>query len=450
MMRLQLSTAAAQVGGELHGADVEFTGLCTDTRKLTDNCLFVAIKGPNFDGHEYVQTALANGAAAALVRRPLESGLPCIVVPDPRAALAPLGAAWRERFDPVCIGVTGSNGKTTVKDMLAAILARGSRVLANHSSLNNDIGLPLTLAGLNHEHQYLVTEMGANHPGEIADLAALAKPQYGIITLISPAHLEGFGSIDAIARTKGELLAALPPSGVAIVNADTPYQELWRSLCVGKTLLSFGFSPSADVVVDAQLAVESTSLRLITPAGELAVRLPLPGRHNALNAAAATCAALALNIEAEQIISGLESVQPASGRLQPRQGCNGMRILDDSYNASPQSLRAGLEVLAAYPAPRCLVFADMLELGAEAKSAHCEAGRLARELGIERLLATGPLSRITASEFGEGGMHFSCQRKLIEALDDLKEAHMTVLIKGSRSMHMENVVRALAGEQPCC
>ncbi len=450
MMRLLLSEAAAHLGGELHGADREFTGLCTDTRAMTDQCLFVALHGPNFDGHDYAESALAQGAAAALVARPLARTQPCIVVPDPRVAMGALSAAWRDRFDPRCIGITGSNGKTTVKDMLAAILAREQPVLANAGNLNNDIGLPLTLARLNKGHRYLITEMGANHPGEIAALAALAKPQLGIITLIAPAHLEGFGSIEAIARAKGELLTALPEAGIAVVNADDAYQDLWRRLSAGRTLWRFGFSAQADVVVEAQLETGSSALRLRTPVGDITVRLPLAGRHNALNAAAATCAALALGVQPEQIISGLESIRPIQGRLQPKRAVNGMRILDDSYNASPQSLRAGLEVLAAYPAPRCLVFADMLELGAEADAAHVEVGRLARALGIEQLFATGPLSAMTATEFGAGAVHFSDQAELISALGEQVDSRMTVLIKGSRSMHMENVVKALIGDQPCC
>ena len=450
MIQMQLSAAAALLNTEILGDDVQFTGLCTDTRKLSDANLFVALKGPNFDGNDYAEAALSQGAAAALVTRPLQSTQPCIVVSDPRAALGTLSASWRDRFDPICIGITGSNGKTTVKDMLAAILAREHQVLANEGNLNNDIGLPLTLARLTDKDQYLITEMGANHVGEIAALAGLAKPVLGIITLIAPAHLEGFGSIDAIARAKGELLQALPSSGLAIVNADGDYQDLWKHLCAETRLLRFGFSADADVVVDAQLSAASTAVRLKTPAGEIEINLPLAGRHNAMNAAAATCAALALQIPTEQIIDGLESMQPVHGRLQPRRALNGMRILDDSYNASPQSLRAGLEVLAAYPAPRCLIFADMLELGEEAEAAHCEAGRLARVLGIEHLFATGPLSLNAAIEFGEGAQHFSDQTQLIKALGKHTKPEMTILIKGSRSMHMENVVRALTGDRPCC
>lgn len=450
MIRLRLSEAAALLQAAWQGPDVQFNGLCTDTRKLSMDALFVALKGPSHDGQDYAAAAIAQGAAAALVSRPLAQEQPCIVVPDPRVALGRLSALWRDRFNPLCVGITGSNGKTTVKDMLAAILARKDSVLANQGNLNNDIGLPLTLARLSAEHRYLITEMGANHPGEIAALAALAKPRFGIITLIAPAHLEGFGSVAAIARAKGELLTALPDTGVAIVNADDAYQELWCELGAGKRLLRFGFSATADVIVDACPEADSTLLRLTTPVGPLDLRLALAGRHNALNAAAASCAALALNIEPDQIISGLESVQPVHGRLQPRRASNGMRILDDSYNASPQSLRAGLEVLAAYPAPRALIFADMLELGDQAGAAHSEAGRLARRLGIERLFATGPLSRITTDEFGEGAAHFNDQAQLIKAIGKHLDPSMTVLIKGSRSMHMENVVRALTGDRPCC
>ncbi len=450
MMQLRLGEVAADLQGVLQGADTRFTGICTDSRNVLRNSLFVALQGPNFDGHDYAPWALSEGAVAALVNRPLATGDPCLVVADTSTALGRLAGFWRDRFEPHCVGITGSNGKTTVKDMLAAILAFDAPVLANHGNLNNQIGVPLTLSRLSAEHRYLVVEMGANHRGEIASLARLAKPRIGIITLLAPAHLEGFGSLEAIAMAKGELLEALPQAGIAIVNADQPYQELWTSLAAGRTILRFGFSPQADVSVQAQLQAESSTLQFATPVGRFDATLHLAGRHNALNAAAAVCAALALSIKTEYIISGLESIMPIHGRLQPCPGIKGARILDDSYNANPLSLRAGLEVLASYPAPRCLVFADMLELGEGAENAHIEAGRLVRESGIEKLYATGPLSCATVAEFGANAQHFSDQSQLIMALEDQLEMNSTVLVKGSRSMHMENVVKALIGEQSCC
>jgi UDP-N-acetylmuramoyl-tripeptide--D-alanyl-D-alanine ligase len=347
--------------------------------------------------------------------------------------------------------VTGSNGKTTVKEMIAAILARDAPVLATRGNLNNDIGVPLTLAGLDAGHRRLVVEMGANHPGEIAALAAMARPRIGVITLVAPAHLEGFGSIDAVARAKGELIAALPADGVAVVNADGGYQELWRELAAGRRLLRFGEHAGADVRVQHQAQADGARISLYTADGALDVSLRLAGRHNALNAAAAAAAALAAGVSLQCIGDGLASVRPVHGRLEILAAPGDVRVIDDTYNANPVSLRAALEVLAQFPPPRWLVLGDMGELGADATAFHREAGLAARALGIQGLFGMGPLARAAVQAFGAGGHHFNTHAQVLRALHEALDGGASVLVKGSRTMGMEQVVAALLhGEAQCC
>jgi UDP-N-acetylmuramoyl-tripeptide--D-alanyl-D-alanine ligase len=309
MMRLSLQEAARCVGGTLHGDDRVFEGLSTDSRSVGKDELFVAIRGPSFDGRDYVPAAMLRGACGALVESPVE-GVPCIRVADSRAALLPLAGAWRDRFEIDTVAVTGSNGKTTVKEMIAAILAQDAPVLATRGNLNNDIGVPLTLARLDANHRRLVVEMGANHAGEIAALAAVARPRVGVITLIAPAHLEGFGSIEGVARAKGELISALPGDGIAVVNGDdTQYLELWRDLAGTRRLLQFGLNEGADVRAVYPADPTSNQIRIETPTGTLEFTLRLAGRHNAANAAAAAAAALAMGVSLECVAAGLEGMQ---------------------------------------------------------------------------------------------------------------------------------------------
>lgn len=449
-MRMHLAETARLLGGALHGADAPFAGVSTDSRTVAAGELFVALRGPSFDGHDFLATARARGAAGALVEH-AQPSLPCVVVDDARRALGRLAGAWRARMEVDTVAITGSNGKTTVKEMVAAILAQDAPVLATRGNLNNDIGVPLTLARLDARHRRLVVEMGANHRGEIAALAALARPRVGVITLIAPAHLEGFGSIEGVARAKGELFEALPADGVAVVNADGSYQELWRALAGARERLRFGFDAAADVRVQHRAGAGGSRIRLDTPHGALEARLRLAGRHNAANAAAATAAALAMGVSLECVRAGLESMRAVRGRLELRPGPRGARLLDDSYNANPDSLRVALEVLAGFPSPRWLVLGDMAELGAGAPELHREAGRLARALGADRLLALGALAGLAADAFGAGGERFESRAALARALDAELGADATVLIKGSRSMAMERVVRALLeGEVSCC
>jgi UDP-N-acetylmuramoyl-tripeptide--D-alanyl-D-alanine ligase len=455
MIAMTLSEAMRITGGTLHGQDGLFHGMSSDSRSIAPGMLFCALEGANFDGHRFIDAALRAGAAGALCQRVDSASAPApgrIVVPDTLAAMAALVSQWRGRFAVQCIGITGSNGKTTVKEMLARIAAEDGPVLATHGNLNNEIGVPLTLARLAATHRFAVIEMGASHPGEIARLAAMAVPRVGVITQIAPAHLEGFGSVQGVAAAKGELLGALPPDGVAVTNARCAFDGLWRELAGHCARLSFGDTAAADVMVSHRSTDDGEQLRLRTPRGELEVLLRLPGAHNALNAAAATAAAQAAGIGDAAIVAGLAAMRPVAGRLAPLRGRGGARILDDSYNANPESLRAALQVLASRAAPRWLVLGDMAELGPEGEHLHEQAGRLAREAGVQRLYCSGSLSVATARAFGEGGHHLDDIEALIDVLRRTLPGDATVLVKGSRSAAMERVVQALRVEEvvPCC
>jgi UDP-N-acetylmuramoyl-tripeptide--D-alanyl-D-alanine ligase len=445
-IRCTLATAAGWLDARLEGDDAGFYGVSVDSRAIEAGMLFVALRGPNHDGHDHVADALAAGAAAALVERPLPLAIPQLVVDDTRLALGRLAAAWRRELQTVLVGVTGSNGKTTVKEMCAAILSRAGTTLSTRGNLNNDIGLPLTLLRLSPDHRYGVIEMGANHPGEIAYLTKLAAPQVAIITNAAPAHLEGFGDVEGVARAKGEIFSGLSEEGVAVLNADDDFAALWQQLSGSHRTLRFGLTRSADVGARGLGDVHGSELEVLTPLGGFHLDLPLPGRHNIMNALAAVCAALALNIEFEDIVAGLESLAAVKGRLTTRTGRNGATILDDSYNANPASLHAGLQVLAGCGGRRLLALGDMGELGENAEALHRQAGRQARELGIDGLYASGNLSRHASEAYGEGGHFYEQQQQLIEALLPQMSKEVTVLVKGSRSSRMERVVEALCAE----
>lgn len=443
MIRMRVSEAAAVLAAGYSGGDAWFRGCSTDSRRLERDQLFVALKGPTHDGHEHVDEAVRRGAAAALVSRPVSAALPAIRVDDTLQALGTLSGAWRNRFEIPVIGVTGSNGKTTVKEMLAAILGEGAPVLATRGNLNNEIGLPLTLMELGAEHRLAVIEMGANHAGEIARLAAFARPRVGVITQCAPAHLEGFGSVEGVARAKGELLEALDADGTAVINADDEFAPLWRALAGDRRRLEFGLERPADVRASWRQENTGSRVEMSTPAGGIELCLALPGRHNVANAAAATAAALAVGATAEAVVAGLEGMRPVPGRLELKSLDDDIRIIDDTYNANPASLRAGLEVLDGFPGRHWLVLGDMAELGEEAVNYHRQVAELVREHGVDRLLTIGELSRITAESFGEGAEHHASMEELAATLGESLEPHTTVLVKGSRSMGMERVVAAL-------
>lgn len=444
MMAMRLSEAAEVLEARRSGADVRFAGLSTDTRTLAADNLFFALAGPRFDGHDYVERARAAGAAAAAVSRGIDTALPLLQVEDTRLALGRLAAHWRGRFAFPVIGVTGSNGKTTVKEMLAAILGTAGPVLATRGNLNNDIGVPLTLACLAPEHIGAVIEMGANHPGEIAYLTALARPTVGIVTNAGPAHLEGFGSIAGVARAKGELFAGLADDAVAVINADDAYADLWRGLAGNRRVLSFGLTVDADVSGNYRSVDGHTRLQLRTPTGETELDLPMPGRHNVLNALGAAAAALAAGADLAAVRRGLESLAPVAGRLQRKRRSDGGIVLDDTYNANPGSLTAAIDVLREAPAPRWLVLGDMGELGPDAAALHAEAGTYAQAAGIDALYCLGELAAQAARSFGPGARAFMDFDELLAALRADLNAEVTLLVKGSRRMGMERVVRALA------
>ncbi len=429
----------------MSGDDAIFAAVGADSRHLPAEALFVALSGPNFDGHDFVAAAHQRGARAALVSRWVTDPLPQLRVSDTRLALGRLAAAGRARFTGPLIALTGSNGKTTLKEMLAAILRQRGPTLATEGNLNNDIGVPLTLLRLNADHAHAVIEMGANHHGEIAYLTGLARPDVAIVNNAGPCHLEGFGDVAGVARAKGEIFQGLGSAGVAIVNRDDPYADYWARLNPGRRIVDFGLDRPAAVsarILDAPI----NHFRLTAPAGETEVRLPLPGRHNIRNALAAAAGALAAGATLDDIRRGLESLRDVGGRLQRLRGRHGGTVIHDAYNANPASLAAALHTVGAGPDPKWLVLGDMRELGPAADELHARSGQEARSAGFERLYALGEHSRAAAAAFGKGSQHFADVESLLAELHRGFESGAeppVVLVKGSRGMRMERVVAAL-------
>ncbi len=447
MIQMRVSDAAAALSASYRGDDSEFQGVGIDSRCLPRGALFVAIRGDKYDGRMFVEHACQRGAAAILTEHDEACAIPSIRVRDSRVALGSLAAAWRQHFSIPVVAITGSNGKTTVKEMLAAMLRVEGDVLATHGNLNNEIGLPLTLLQLAERHRYAVVEMGAGRPGEIAYLGGIAKPTVGVLTLCAPAHLEGFGSVERIARAKGELLEALDSDGIAVINADDPHADLWRRLAGERRILSFGLEQPADVSARWQPDSSGSELEIRAqgrPA--FSAKLALPGRHNVMNALAAATAALALGLSGEGIGRGLGVVEPIPGRLYCTEGIDGIRLIDDSYNANPNSLAAALDVLVATPGEHWLVLGDMAELGEQAMELHRQAGMAARESGVHRLFSIGSHSELAASAFGRGGEHFASEEALLQALRRELHPQVSLLVKGSRMMGLERIVRALRGD----
>ena len=440
---MTLAAAASVLQGTLHGIDAEFSGVSTDTRTLKRGDLFVALVGPHFDGHGFVNEAAGKGAIGALVSRDLEAGVATVHVTDTRLSLGQLAAHWRRQFQIPVIAVTGSNGKTTVKNMIAAILGEAGPGLATQGNLNNDIGVPLTLLRLKPGDRHAVIEMGMNHPGEIDYLTKLARPTIALINNAAAAHLTGLGSVEAVARAKGEIYAGLAADGIAVVNADDAYADLWRELAAPHRVITFGLDRPADISAEFELDAGGSSIHLKTPHGGISMRLSLLGRHNVMNALAAGSASLAAGASLADIQAGLEKLKSVSGRLEVKRGWNGARVLDDTYNANPGSLAAGVEVLKAASGERVLVLGDMGELGEAARDIHRRVGLLAKSLGIERLYAVGELTQDAVEAFGKGAQHFASHEALIESLRACLHADMTVLVKGSRLMKMERVVAGI-------
>jgi len=487
-MRATLAQLVAGIpGARLVGGDVAFQGVSTDSRTAPAGALFVALKGETFDAHAFLDQVAARGVAAVVVHALPEGWtLPAIVVPDTLVALGRIANFWRSHFDIPVIGVTGSNGKTTVKEMIAAILAAAygeDTRLATQGNLNNEIGVPLTLFRLNAAHRAAVIEMGMNHPGEIGRLAAIAAPTVAMVNNAQREHQEFMHTVEAVARENGSVLQALPPEGIAVFPGDDEYTDLWRSLAKCD-VLTFGLTEACDVRASYtsngfgnQLSITTSSRRRPGPKSDesptpdaavaedakldpglrrdddsqgtgenvVGVTLQAAGEHNVRNALAAFASTLAAGIPVDAIVRGLEGFAPVGGRLQRKQAVNGATVIDDTYNANPDSMRAAIDVLAAYPAPRILVVGDMGEVGTQGKEFHEEVGAYAQERGIEHVLATGELTRHMAAS---GARHYEQFDALLAALDSALggNGNSTVLVKGSRFMKMERVVQHLTGQ----
>jgi UDP-N-acetylmuramoyl-tripeptide--D-alanyl-D-alanine ligase len=451
-MKRTLEQFARACGGRLQGADAAFTDVVSDSRTLKRGQLFVALAGPHFDGNDFVGAALAAGAAGALVSRAQALALPQIVVPDTQLSLERAARTWRAHFAGPLVGVAGSNGKTTAKEMTAAILAQAGDCLATRGNLNNHIGVPLTLMRLTPEHRFAVIEMGANRPGEVAALVALARPSIGMITNAGAEHLEGFGSLEGVARAEGEMVTGLTAAATAVINADDEFVSLWRGSTPAR-VVTFGVHHPADFrahEVHTSVGAQGfkTRFRLDAPQGSTAIELSVGGAHNVANALAACAAAASAGATLAQIAAGLAAVRAVPGRLQFKQSKSGAWLIDDSYNANPSSVRAAIEVLASLSGRKWLVLGDMGELGGFAAEAHGDIGDFARAQGIERLYATGPLMQRAVDSFGAGARWFGSAAELTAAVDEaLRGAgpEVRLLIKGSRFNRLERVVDALTG-----
>ena len=449
---MRIAQAADVLYGMAVGANAEFTGVSTDSRSIRPGELFVALRGERFDGHAFVAAVARAGAAAAMVDAAFDrSGvaLPLIVVDDTRLALGRFAQHWRAQFAPVLIGIAGSNGKTTVKEMIASILrtAKGeAAVLSTAGNLNNDIGLPLTLLRMREAHRWCAIELGMNHKGEIAYLAQIARPTVSLVTNAQREHLEFMGSVDEVADENAAVYRALSGDGIAVINADDGHANTFRAAAVGQPVVDFALDRGATVTGRYQLRPLSSSVRIVVrAAGEAEATLAIPGLHNVMNALAAAAATHAAGIGIDVIAAGLSAFRPYSGRLQVNKTSDGTTVIDDSYNANPDSVRAAIDVLAAASGRSVLVLGDMGEVGDEGPDFHSEIGRYARERGISTVLALGESTVHTVAAFGKEGRHFAGMDDLAGALERIRGQGTTVLVKGSRFMRMERAVARLLG-----
>lgn len=452
MIRVSLSQLAKTLQGELFGADLDIDAVTTDTRKLTPGCLFVALKGERFDAHDFVDQAKEGGAGALLVSRRLDIDLPQLVVKDTRLAFGELAAWVRQQVPARVVALTGSSGKTSVKEMTAAILSKCGNTLYTACNLNNDIGVPMTLLRLTSAHQYAVIELGANHQGEIAWTVGLTRPEAALVNNLAAAHLEGFGSLAGVAKAKGEIFGGLPLNGVAIMNTDNNDWLNWQNT-IGERK-TWRFSPNAAnsdfTATNIHVTSHGTEFTLQTPTGNVEVLLPLPGRHNIANALAATALAMAVGAPLSAVKTGLANLQAVPGRLFPIQLGINQLLLDDSYNANVGSMTAAAQVLSEMPGYRVMVVGDMAELGDESEACHTQVGEAAKAAGIDKVLSVGKLSHFI-SDASDVGEHFADKDSLVKRLKVLidEQQIITILVKGSRSAAMEEVVRALQENGTC-
>lgn len=448
-MMMRLSEVSKILGARLQGADVAFEAVSTDTRAIRRGDLFIALKGERFDAHAFVAQAAAAGAVAAIVERPAQADIPQIVVGNTLDALGALARHWRGRFTLPLIALTGSNGKTTVKEMLASILraqAGSEHVLSTRGNLNNHIGVPLMLLELRAHHRYAAIEMGMNHPGEIAQLAAIGRPTVVLVNNAQREHMEFMATVEAVARENAAAFAALPADGTAVVNADDAHADYFRSAAGGHRVVDFGLERPAAVSGGYVLKNLSSEIHLRTPAGEASATLAIPGLHNVRNALAACACAHAVGISPDVMSTGLDQFLPYTGRLQVKRAAGGATVIDDTYNANPDSVRAAIDVLAKCAPPTVLVLGDMGEVGAHSAEFHREVGAYAKSRNVSSLCAFGDQAGEAVAAFGAPALHAQSIEQLLERVQACATPQATLLVKGSRFMRMERVVNALTGE----
>jgi UDP-N-acetylmuramoyl-tripeptide--D-alanyl-D-alanine ligase len=451
-MRGSLSQLQAALAGAGMTADAQFDGVSTDSRNVAPGNLFVALRGERFDAHDFLDQVMAQGAAAVVAERlPAGWTAPALIVPDTRVALGQIGNYWRKQFDIPLIGVTGSNGKTTVKEMIAAILAAAfgaDNYLATRGNFNNEVGVPLTLLRLHTGCRAAVIELGMNHPGEIAVLSDIAQAQVGLVNNAQREHQEFMESVEAVAKENGAVITHLPKNGTAVFPADDTYTALWRSYAgaASAKAITFGLSHDADVQCTYTANDFGSDMRVNACGKAFAIKLAAAGTHNVRNALAAIACTMAIGIDADAIVRGLQSFAPVSGRLQRKTASNGALVIDDTYNANPDSVRAAIDVLANAPAPRILVLGDMGEVGSEGRQYHEEIGAYAQARGIEQLMTLGELAQYASKAFGAGAVHHKDIAGLNAALTAQSNQNTTVLVKGSRFMKMERAVQHLTGQ----
>ena len=461
-MKATLSAFAQSCGGQLTGADAGFSGVSTDSRTLNAGELFVALSGPRFNGEDYVAAAAARGAAGAVVRSQQPAAISQIVVDDTLAALTSGAQDWRAGFSIPLVGVAGSNGKTTVKELISSILSQVGPCLSTRGNLNNHIGVPLTLFRIGAQHRFAVVEMGADRAGEVEHLVRIGRPTVGIITNAGAEHLEGFGSLEGVARAEGEMVAGLAADANAVINNDDPFALMWKHMTIAR-VSTFGLQAGADFsAASVRTSIDSsgfvTRFTLHAPQGSVPVELHLAGQHNLVNALGAAAAASAAGVTLADIAHGLGAMRPVPGRLQSKRAASGAWIIDDSYNANPSSVQAAIDVLATLTGQRWLVFADMGELGDYATASHRQVGSQAKAAGIERLFATGTQAKLAVETFGPGASWFADTTELAAGLNaelsraepGFSPAEVRMLVKGSRFNRLERVVAALvpAGAGP--